>query len=124
MFVAALGYHPGLVYTVEAGGRIRALPNNPPDYWASEAELNSTSDLIAIAGVTGDSERKPSIFVMNTSGAVVEHFKDRARFRWSRDGTRLALTGSANVAIWDRRKGLISNVPVSADDEAWRNLGP
>lgn len=123
MFVAALGYHPGLVYTVEAGGRLRALPNNPPDYWASGAELNSTSDLIAIAGVTGDSERKPSIFVMNTSGAVVEHFKDRARFRWSRDGTRLALIGSANVAIWDRRKGLISNVPASADDEAWTESG-
>jgi hypothetical protein len=123
MFVAALGYHPGLVYMVEAGGRLRALPNNPPDYWASEAELNRTADLIAIAGVTGDSERTPSIFVMNTSGAVVEHFKDRARFRWSRDGTRLALIGSANVAIWDRRKGLICNVPVSADDEAWAESG-
>ena len=121
-FPIALGYHPGLVYTVWPDGQTRLLPRHPSGYWASEAALNRTGDLIAITCVTGDSERRPSVLVADTSGAIVETFSGKARFRWNRDGTRLALIGK-DVTIWDRRKGVTSKILIGADDESWSASG-
>ena len=121
-FAVPPGYHFGPVYTVGSDGQTRVLLHRPSGYWPSEAALNRTGDLIAIAGRTNDSDQRTAVFVADTSGAIVETFADKVRFRWDRDGTRLALIGK-DVAVWDRWKGVTSRLSISADDEAWTASG-
>jgi hypothetical protein len=115
----ALGYRTGTVYVLGADGRSRELLSNPDGLWPSEAALNRSADLVGITASGGDGI---TALVADTSGAIVARFPGRSRFRWSPDGSHLALIGS-DLLIWSRREGNVRSIPLHPDDEAWTSAG-
>lgn len=117
----ALGYRSGPVYVMGSDGRTRELVDRPDGFWPYQAMLNRSADLVAILGHASD-PGPVAVLVADSSGAVLTRFPGRSRFRWSRDGSRLALVGG-DLLVWDRRKGEVRTIALRPDDEAWTTSG-
>src|SRR5262249_26439985 len=106
----ALGYPSGNVYAIGPDGKTRPFLFKPFDLWPAEAALNRSLDLLAIAMYPRNSN-SPTVVVADTAGTLMARFPGKSRFRWSSDGSRLALIGD-NLIVWDRHKGIVAKIPV------------
>jgi len=143
--VTRLGLRSGAIYLIDCsaptgGGRI---VGDPKKYWAYDAKISPTGDLVAFHGGTtasGADGADEGIGVIDMDGAIVAFIRMGVDFAWSLEGTRLAValsrmdpfgsSGRRGLVVWDRRHGstrtfeaLPSRVGWASEDSLFLQLG-
>jgi len=130
---------PGAIYLVERSGNGGSVVGNTKEYWAYDARVSPTGDLVAFHGrVNGwDGE---GIGVFNTNGVLITFVPRGVTFAWSPRGTRLAVTLAGTdgfgapvrrgLTLWNRKFGsqrsfraLPSRVGWAGEDSLLLQLG-
>jgi hypothetical protein len=115
---ARLGVAMGAIYVIDrptragSGGRIFG---DPRQYWAHDARVSPSGDLVAFHGRMTTSRARSAtdgVGVLDTNGELVTYFPRGETFAWSPRGTRLAVivpgTGARessagrSLILWDR----------------------